>query len=108
MDTDKRLSEAVRGADWDTARHLAAIRVAEAMERTESARDTKALALSLDQLIDKCQAARVGAPEAGETPLAEILASAAKLAHDGPAHDGPARDGLTRDGLTRDGQAPGR
>lgn len=72
MDTDTRLSDAVRNADWDTARHLAAIRVAEAMERTESARDTKALALSLDQLIDKCSAAQLGAM----TPLDEILARA--------------------------------
>lgn len=97
MDTDKSLSEAVKQADWDTARHLAAIRVAEAMERTESARDTKALALSLDQLIDKCQAARVGAPEA-ITPLAEILASAAALTSDNP----------TADKQDAHGQEPGR
>lgn len=84
MCTDTRLSEAVRGADWTTARHLAAIKVAEAMERTESARDTKALALSLDQLIDKCEAARVGAPE-DATPLAAILTQAAELSADGRA-----------------------
>lgn len=75
MDSDTRLSDAVRQADWDTARHLAAIRVAEAMERTESARDTKALALSLDQLIDKCSTAQVGRPGA-TTPLDEILSRA--------------------------------
>lgn len=84
MCTDRRLSEAVRGADWAMARHLAAIKVAEAMERTESARDTKALALSLDQLIDKCEAARVGMTET-ETPLDEILASASELSSGGRA-----------------------
>lgn len=72
---DHRLSDAVRNADWDKARHLAAIKVAEAMERTESARDTKALALSLDQLIDKCSASQVGRAD-GATPLDEILARA--------------------------------
>lgn len=92
MCTDKRLSEAVRGADWATARHLAAIRVAEAMERTQSARDTKALALSLDQLIDKCEAAQIGAPE-DETPLAEILAKASELASTEPTTDDTSHDG---------------
>jgi len=72
---DTSLSDAVRHADWDTARHLAAIKVAEAMERTESARDTKALALSLDQLIDKCSASQVGRAD-DATPLDEILARA--------------------------------
>ena len=79
--TDTRLSEAVKNADWATARHLAAIKVAEAMERTESARDTKALALSLDQLIDKCEAEQVGAADTS-TPLASILEQAAKLTAD--------------------------
>ena len=96
MSTDKRLSEAVKETDWTTARHLAAIRVAEAMERTESARDTKALALSLDQLIDKCQAARVGAAEV-KTPLAEILAKASELASTEPTTE-PTTDDTSHDG----------
>ena len=74
----RSLSEAVRECDWDTARHLAAIRVAETMERTEAAREVKSLSLSLSQLIDRCEAANVGPGEA-ETPLDRIVAEAGEL-----------------------------
>ena len=82
MSTEKHrppsLSEAVRECDWDTARHLAAIRVAEAMERTEAAREVKSLSLSLSQLIDKCEAANVG-QHGDTTPLGRIIAEAGEI-----------------------------
>lgn len=72
------LSQAVESGDWNKARHLAAIRVAEMMERTESPRETKALAISLDALIDKCESADVNDAHS-DTPLKRILDEAEQL-----------------------------
>lgn len=72
---DNQLSEAVEKGDWNTARHLAAIRVAKAMEATESPRETKALSLSLMELLKECEAADV-ARDYSDTPYARIMAEA--------------------------------
>lgn len=81
IDNDGNLSEAVRNGEWDKARHLAAIRVAEMMERTESPREVKALSISLSDLIDKCEANDV-ADEFADSPLVQILAEAEQQSRD--------------------------
>ena len=75
MNEENSLSEAVKGGEWDRAKHLLAIRVAEMMEKTESPRETKALAISLESLIDACESADVTG-NYSDTPLAQILAEA--------------------------------
>ena len=70
---DTGLSEAVRNGEWDKARHLAAIIVAEMMEQTESPREVKALSISLSDLIDKCEASDV-TNEFDDSPIARIIA----------------------------------
>lgn len=72
------IAEAVRRHEWDKARYLTAIRVAEALDGTQSARDTKALSLSLLPLIDRVEATQIG--QSTDTPLARILAEAELLA----------------------------
>ena len=73
--SDTALSQAVTNGDWNRARHLAAIRVAQMMEKTESPRETKALAISLADLINQCEA--TDATDAySDTPLAQILEEA--------------------------------
>ena len=79
--TNTALSEAVKNG---TAKKLqnalslvAAIRVAQMMERTESPRETKALAISLVDLISQCEATDV-CDSYADTPLKHILAEAEK------------------------------
>lgn len=69
------LTEAVTQGDWDKARHLLAIRVAEMVEKTDSPRETKALSISLNNLIDACEEADVTS-DSTDTPLAQILREA--------------------------------
>ena len=69
------LKAAVENGDWCRARHLAAIRVAEMMERTESPREVKALSISLKDLINECESNDV-ADAYEDTPLSHILAEA--------------------------------
>lgn len=59
MDDKNELREAVEGGNWKRARHLAAIRVADMMMKTDSPREVKALSISLDSLLDKCEQADV-------------------------------------------------
>ena len=73
--TDNKLSEAVEGMRWDEARHLLAIRVARAIEETTSARETKALSLTLCKLIDTCDLAGMG-EDNRDTPLDRIIRQA--------------------------------
>lgn len=77
MEDRNELMEAVEGGDWNRARHLAAIRVADMMLRTDSPREVKALSISLDTLLDKCEKADVTdsmrKSKSGKT-LAEIRA----------------------------------
>lgn len=69
------LVDAVSNGDWDRATHLAAIKVADMMEKTESPRETKALSISLINLIERCQANDV-VDSYADTPLAEIMRKA--------------------------------
>lgn len=59
LEDEAALSRAVENGDWNRARHLAAIKVAQMMEKTDSPRETKALAISLTDLIDECEQADV-------------------------------------------------
>ena len=77
-DTSNELSQAVQNGEWDRARHLAAIRVAQMMERTESPRETKALAVSLKDLIDECEANDV-CDTFKDSPVERILAQARQM-----------------------------
>lgn len=70
MNNDKSLSEAVEGGNWAKAKHLLAIRVAEMIEKTESPRETKALAISLASLLNACEEADVTDKE---DEIAQIL-----------------------------------
>lgn len=68
---------AILRQDWKGARFAMAVRLARMLDSTDSARDVKALTMSLDPLIDKCESDF--APEEdneGSTPLAEIISMA--------------------------------
>ena len=54
MATDK-IADAVNAQDWARARHLTALKVARAMDSTESPREIKALSLSMVELIAECE-----------------------------------------------------
>lgn len=66
-----KLEDAIKSGDWNRARHLAALKVARMMDKTDSPREVKALSISLDDLIDKCEqqdvAERRRNSEAGRT-----------------------------------------
>lgn len=53
--TRNSIADAVESKDWQKARHLTALKVARAIDSTESSREIKALSLSLVKLIDACE-----------------------------------------------------
>lgn len=55
IEDEDALSRAVEGGDWNKARHLAAIKVAKMIEKTDSPREVKALSVSLENLISACE-----------------------------------------------------
>ena len=68
------VEDAVVRQDWKGARLAMAVRLARMLDSTDSARDVKALAMSLDPLIDKCESDSKADDEvAKDTPLADIL-----------------------------------
>ena len=69
---DTQLSDAVATGNWNKARHLAAIRVAQAMEKTESPREIKALSISLVDLLQTCEDSDV-TDSYEDTPFARIM-----------------------------------
>ena len=71
MGDEITLSEAVKQGEWDKAKHLLAIRVSEMIEQTDSPRETKALAISLESLIKACEYSDVAHEE---TEIDRILA----------------------------------
>ena len=70
------LGGAIRDGDWVRARRLMAIRLGEAFDQTDSARDLKAISMSLVPLMVACEADDVREAAASGTPLADILAEA--------------------------------
>lgn len=73
------IADAVESKDWQKARHLTALKVARAMDNTESSREIKSLSLSLVELIDACE--KDGEPKQ-QKPAAKLvkLTSSAKFA----------------------------
>ena len=68
------LSQAVARGEWPRARHLAAVKVAEMMEQSDSPREVKSLSLSLIQLINACEANPVN--DFTDTPYTRIMREA--------------------------------
>ena len=52
---EKKIADAVEAKDWALARQLTALKVARAMDNTESSREIKALSLSMVELISECE-----------------------------------------------------
>ena len=55
MTNEDSIEAAVVSGDWNRARLIAAQKVARMMDKTESPREVKALAISLKDLVDKCE-----------------------------------------------------
>ena len=70
------IEQAVLDGDWPSARLSMAIKMARMMDNTDSARDVKSLGLSLDPLLDKCEADALRAMDENETPYAQIMREA--------------------------------
>ena len=73
---ESNLASAVRVGDWPKARRAMAIRLAEAFDQTDSARDLKAITMSLAPLIEMCETDDRLSANSDETPLSSILAEA--------------------------------
>ena len=74
--TETRVASAIGDADWPQARRLMAQRLGEAFDQTDSARDLKAIAMSLIPLIESCELDEQRSVDRSETPLASIMAEA--------------------------------
>lgn len=70
------LGGAIRDGDWVRARRLMAIRLGEAFDQTDSARDLKAISMSLTPLMTQCEADDLRESASGDTPLATLMAEA--------------------------------
>lgn len=68
----KSVEEAIVGHDWAGARYAMTVRLARMFDATDSAREVKALSMSLDPMIDKCQTDYEDKQEKPETPLDKI------------------------------------
>ena len=67
---------ALLAGDWPLVRYAMAVKLARMFDHTESARDVKALSVSLAPLIRSCEAAHITSEG---TELAQILAEAEQL-----------------------------
>lgn len=70
------VEQAIRAGNYSDARVHMTVKLARMMDNTDSARDAKAIALSLTQLIDKCEAESLAASDIAETPYAQIMREA--------------------------------
>lgn len=71
------IEDAIARRDYVQARHLTALRLAHLLDATESARDAKSLAHTVDSLIDKCALDFEREQRANaDNPLERILAEA--------------------------------
>ena len=70
------IEAAVLNGEWASARLSMAVKLARMMDNTDSARDVKSLSLSLEPLLDKCEADAIRAVENSETPYARIMREA--------------------------------
>jgi hypothetical protein len=70
------IESAVISGDFCSARLSMAARLARMLDNTDSARDVKALSMSLIPLLDRCELDEQARSTSEETPLADILAEA--------------------------------
>ena len=74
------VEKAIVNNDWDAARYAMAVKLGRMFDHTDSARDVKAISLSLAPLVDACEAGARG--KSKSTPLESILAEAEKVLAD--------------------------
>jgi hypothetical protein len=67
---------AVLRDDWAAARRAMTVRLARMFDATDSAREVKALSMSLEPMLDKCERDSDEKAEKESTPLDEILGMA--------------------------------
>jgi len=78
----KTIANAVEAKNWPLARQLTALKVAKAMDNTESSREIKALSLSMVELIAECEKDSESKPKK-QAKLATICSTRyAKMAKD--------------------------
>ena len=77
MSNDK-IASAVESKDWQRARYLTTLKVAKAMDSTESSREIKSLSLSLVELIAECE--KDSEPKQKPKTKMAAFASSAKFA----------------------------
>lgn len=70
------VADAVRDGDWRAARKAMAERLGSAFDQTDSARDLKAIAMSLVPLIESCEVDEQRNMDRSDTPLASLMAEA--------------------------------
>ena len=70
------IEQAVKAGNYQDARRAMTEKLARMMDNTDSARDAKALAISLDPLIDKCEAFEMQRSDIASTPYAQIMREA--------------------------------
>lgn len=73
------IEQAVIDGNWASARLSMAVKLARMMDNTDSARDVKSISLSLEPLLDKCEADAKKIVENTETPYAQIMREAEEL-----------------------------
>lgn len=76
--TSINISDAVEAKDWQRARYLTTLKVAKAMDNTESSREIKALSLSLVELIAECE--KDGNPKKQSVTKMAAFSSSSKFA----------------------------
>jgi len=71
------VESAVLSEDWKSARYAMTVRLARMFDQTDSAREVKALSMSLEPMLDKCEKDAEEEKKNEKTALAEILEMAA-------------------------------
>lgn len=70
------IEQAVTAGNFADARLAMAVKLARMMDNTDSARDVKSISLSLEGLLDKCEADAVRNSDIASTPYAQIMREA--------------------------------
>lgn len=70
------IEQAVVSGNFPDARRAMAIKLARMMDGTDSARDVKSISLTLDSLLDKCEADALRLSDMADTPYAQIMREA--------------------------------
>jgi len=70
------VADAVKEGNWPAARRAMAVRLADAFDTTDSARDLKALALSLIPLVEYCEVDALRDEDESKSPIFRIVEQA--------------------------------